>query len=186
MEGDRDKLFKLYDDLKRWNDGLITDINKFKSHGEHTVDVDSRMNSELDIARRAKQEVFSRWKTFRFKHLRAHPKMLESMIDIGGEYSSYALEAGKAWKYPDSQHLREADPALFRIREDIESGIRDGLYSMSDLRSLAHEYKRRYGEHINFISDRSFQWVTFIGGIIAGVLGAILAAVILKHLGIKD
>lgn len=186
MEGDKDKLFKFYDDLKRWNNELIADIDKFKSHGEHTVDVDSRMESELDIAKRAKQEIFGRRSSFRFKRLKAHPRMLESMIDIGSKYSNYALEAGEAWKYPDSQRLRDADPALFRIREDIEGDIRDGLYSMSDLRPLSCEYKKRYGEHSNFISDRSFQWITFIGGILAGVLGAILTAVVLKNLGIKD
>lgn len=185
MEGDKDELFKLYDDFKRWNDEIISDINKFKLHGEHTVDVDCRMDSELKIATRASEEVFSLWKSFRFKHLKAHPRMLESMIDIGGEYSNYSLEAGRAWKFPDSQHLREADPVLFRTREDIEGSIRDSLHSMSDIRLLAREYKKRYGEHDNLISDRSFQWITFVGGIVAGVFAAVLTAVVSKHLGIK-
>lgn len=185
MEGTKQDLFKRFDDLKRWNSEILVDIKNFQTLGDHTVDVDIRMQAEAKIANRAKQEVFTPWKIFRFKQLRAHPKMLESMVDLGNEYSYYAREAGEAWKFPDSQHVRDEDPVLFRKRENIESNIRDGLISLVELRPLSKEYVKRYGEHENIVSDRTFQWITFIGGVVTGAVASIAAGVFLNLLGIK-
>lgn len=185
MEGTKQDLFKRFNDLKHWNKEILVDIKKFQTLGEHTVDVDMRMRAEIKIAKRAKQEVFTPWKIFRFKRLKAHPKMLELMVDLGDEYSYYAEEAGKAWKFPDSQHIRDEDPVLFRKREDIERDIRDSLIGMAELRPLSKEYTKRYGIHENIVSDRAFQWITFIGGTITGALATIIAGIILNSLGIK-
>lgn len=185
MEGTKQDLFKRYDDLRRWNKEILSDIKKFQSLGEHTVDVDMRMRAEVKIAKRAKQEVFTFWKTFRFKQLKAHPKTLESMVDLGNEYAYYAKEASDAWKFPDSQHVRQEDPTLFRKREDIEGDIRDGLISMTELRPLSKEYIKRYGQHENIISDRAFKWITFIGGMVTGAVAAIVAGIFLNFLGIE-
>jgi hypothetical protein len=185
MEGTKQDLFKRFNDLKRWNNEILLGIKKFQSLGEHTVDVDMRMRAETKIAKRAKQEVFTRWKTFRFKCLKAHPRMLQSMMDLGNEYSYYSREASEAWKFPDSQHIRDEDPVIFKKREDIEGGIRDNLISMVELRPLSKEYTKRYGAHDNMVSDRAFRWITFIGGIVTGALAAIAAGIILNRLGIK-
>jgi|GEM_PF-2178188 len=185
MEGTKQDLFKRFDDLKRWNNEILADIKKFQALGEHTVDVDMRMRAEVKIAKRARQEVFTLWKIFRFKHLKAHPRMINSMTDIGNEYAHYEREASRAWKFLDSQHVRDQDPELFRKREDIEGDIRDGLISLVELRPLADEYVKRYGEHENLVSERAFKWITFIGGFFSGALAAVAAGIILNSLGIK-
>lgn len=185
MEGTKRDLFKRFDDLRHWNSEIIADIKRFQSLGEHTVDVDMRMRAEMKLAERAKQEVFTLWKVFRFKLLKAHPRMLESMMDLGDSYSYYAREASEAWKFPDSQHVRKEDPVLFRKREDIEGDIRDGLIGLVELRPLTKEYKKRYGEHENIFSDRAFKWITFIGGIGTGTIATIVAAIIVSLMGIK-
>ena len=185
MEGTKQDLFKRFNDLRRWNKEILVDIKKFQSLGVHTVDVDMRMRAEIKLAKRARQELFSPWKVFRFKLLKAHPRMLELMIDIGDSYSYYAREANEAWKFPDSQHIRKEDPVLFRKREDIEGDIRDGLISLVELRPLAKEYRKRYGEHENIFSDRAFKWITFIGGIGTGAIATIAASIIVSLMGIK-
>ncbi len=111
--------------------------------------------------------------------------MIGSMVDLGSEYAHYAREASEAWKFPDSQHVRDQDPELFRKREDIEGDIRDGLISLVELRPLAKEYVKRYGEHENLVSERTFKWITFVGGLVTGAVAAIVAGVVLNSLGIK-
>lgn len=113
MEGTKQDLFKRFDDFRRWNEEVLDDIKIFQSLGAHTDDVDMCMKAEVKIAKRAKQELFTPWRVFRFKILKAHPRMLSSMEDIGGEYSYYAKEAAQAWKSSDSQHVRGKDPALY-------------------------------------------------------------------------
>lgn len=185
MEGTKQDLLKRFDDFRRWNKEVLDDIKKFQSLGAHTEDVDMRMRAEVKIAKRAKQEVFGPWKVFRFKILKAHPRMLSSMENIGDEYSYYAKESGQAWKFPDSQHLRDEDPALFRKREDIEGSVRDGLISLTELGSLSKEYRKRYGEHDYIFSDRAFKWFTFIGGIATGITTTVVAGIVLYSMGIK-
>lgn len=183
MEGTKQDIFQRFDDFKQWNKEISADIKRFQSLGRHTEDVDMLMRAEMKIAKRADQEVFTSWKTLRFKCLRAHPRTLELMIDLGSEYSYYAREAGQAWKYPKSQHVRDEDPDLFRKREDIEGSIRDGLISLVELRPLAKEYRKRYGEHENILSDRTFKWITFIGGIGTGAVATVIAGIVLKLIG---
>lgn len=185
MEGTKQDLFKRFDNFKHWNKEILEDVKKFQSLGEHTDDVDMRMRGGVKVAKRAKQEIFTPWKVFRFKILKAHPRMLESMIDIGNEYAYYAREAGQAWKFPDSQHIRDENPDLFRKREDIEGSIRDSLISLAELRPLSKEYKKRYGEHENIFSDRTFKWITFLGGIGTGIVATVAAGIILNYIGIK-
>ena len=185
MEGTRQDLFRRFSDLRRWNKEILRDIKKFQSLGAHTEDVDMRMRAEVKIAKRAKQEIFTLSRVFRFRILKAHPRMLGSMEDIGREYSYYAQEASQAWKFPDSQHVRDEDPILFRKREHIEGGIRDGLISLTELSSLSQEYRKRYGEHEHIFSDRVFQWTTFIGGIVTGAVPTIIAALVLYYAGIR-
>ncbi len=185
MEGTKQDLFKRFDDFRRWNKEVLDDIKKFQSLGAHTDDVDMRMKAEVKIAKRAKQELFTPWKVFRFKMLKAHPRMLSSMEDIGGEYSYYAKEAGQAWKFPNSQHVRDEDPALFRKREDIEGSVRDGLISLTELSPLSKEYRKRYGEHEYIFTERAFKWMTFFGGIGTGVVATVAAAIITNYLGFK-
>lgn len=185
MEGTKQDFFKRLNDYRRWNRGIMKDIRKFQSLGGHTVDVDMRMRAEVKLAKRARQEIFTPWKVFRFKILKAHPRMLEAMIDIGNEYDYYAREAGQAWKFPDSQHVRDENPDLFRKREDIEGDIRDSLIGLTELRPLSKEYRKRYGEHENIFTDRTFKWITFLGGIGTGIVATVAAGIILNHMGIK-
>lgn len=171
-------LIKEFKKLQNLNKELIQEIKQFRSLGRHTPDVDMCMEGNLRLARRAKQDIFTCWNIFRFKWRRAHPRMLQGMEDIGGEYEEYYTRESKVRKYPDSKHIRDIDCHLFYKREEIEGSIRSSLDTLAELRYIAQEYRRRYGEHEYFLSDRSFKWITFILGVVSGwAIGAVATAV---------
>lgn len=180
------ELFEELDSLKQLNSQIIGQIRDFYQLGEHTVDVDMRMRKTESLAKRAKEDVFTAWKVWRFKRKRAHPLMLKSMRTIGKEMSGHVLECSKAWKFPDSQHIREKDPVLFRKREVIEGKIRDNLYALMEMRGIAHEYENRFGTYENLISDRSFKWVQVLVGFVLGITSSLLVLFIASKLGLKQ
>jgi hypothetical protein len=183
MKETKRDLFNIFDNLRRWNDEILKDIEDFQSLGSHTDDVDTLMHEEAKLAKRAKQEIFKWSKVLRFKMLRAHPKMLSSMKEIGDGYFDCEKRSGISWKYPDSQQIRGIDPELFEKREIIEAHIRDNLIEMwSDLGNLAEEYRNRYGEHEYIVSERTLKWIKLIGGMIT--TGAV-AEFILRYMRIK-
>ncbi|MFZ2125315.1 MAG: hypothetical protein WA087_00945 [Candidatus Saccharimonadales bacterium] len=180
------ELFEELDSLKKWNKQMLRQIQDFRKLGEHTVDVDMRMRRTEGLAKRAKEDVFSTWKMWRFKRRRAHPLMIKNMQTIGSEMSGHVLECGQAWKFPDSNHIREVNPDLFRKREIIEGGIRDNLYTLMEMRGISQEYKSRYGTHKHLISDRSFKWVQVLVGFVLGVASSLLVLFIALKLGLKQ
>ncbi len=180
------ELFEELDSLKKWNNQMLRQIQEFRKLGEHTVDVDMRMRRTEGLAKRAKEDVFTTWKMWRFKRKRAHPLMIKNMQTIGSEMSGHVLECGQAWKFPDSQHIREENPDLFRKREKIEGGIRDNLYTLMEMRGIAQEYKSRYGAHKHLISDRGFSWLQVLVGFVLGVTSSLLVLFISQILGWKQ
>lgn len=180
------ELFNELGSLKKWNKQILRQVKDFRQLGEHTVDVDMRMQKTESLAKRAKEDVFTTWKMWRFKRKRAHPFMLNNMKTIGKEMSEHFLECGQAWKFPDSQHIREKDPDLFRKREIIEGHIRDNLFALKDMRGVAQEYESRYGSHEHLVSDRSFKWVQVIVGFLLGVVSSLLILLIANKLGLKQ
>lgn len=180
------ELFDELDSLKKWNKQILQQIQDFRKLGEHTVDVDMRMRKTESLAKRAKEEVFTVWKMWRFKMKRAHPLMIKSMQAIGKEMSGHFLDCRQAWKFPDSQHIREESPELFRKREIIEGHISDNLFTLKDMNGIAYEYKSRYGVHKHIVSDRSFSWLQVIVGFILGVVSSLLVLLISDILGWKQ
>lgn len=180
------ELVKELDSLKKWNKQMLQQIQDFHKLGEHTVDVDMRMQRTESLAKRAKEDVFTVWKIWRFKRERAHPLMLKSMQIIGKEISGHFLECGQAWKYPDSQRIREENPALFRRREIIEGRIRSNLFTLKDMRAIAQEYESRYGAHEHLTSERAFKRVQVLVGFILGVASSLLVLFISQVLGWKQ
>lgn len=171
-------LIKEFKKLQNLNKELVQEIKQFRSLGRHTPDVDMCMEGNLRLARRAKQDIFTCWNIFRFKWQRAHPRMLQGMEDISEEYEKYCTRESKAWKYPDSKHIRDTDCHLFYKREEIEGSIRSSLDTLAELRYIAQEYRRRYGEHEHLLSNRSFKWITFILGAVSGwAVGTVATAV---------
>ena len=186
MEQTKKEMIKLLYYLKSLNKDMVRQIEKFRALGKHTVDVDMRMNKSERLAKRAQDEIFGSWKMLRFAIGRAHPRMLHSMKDIGREYSGHALDAGQAWKYPGSQHVRDETPELFREREVLEGDIRDDLYTLDQLAAMASEYEKRYGAHPHLISDRAFKWVQFVGGLVIGAGLTLLGQWVASLLGIDQ
>lgn len=180
------ELFGELDSLKKWNKQILRQIKDFRQLGKHTVDVDMRMQKTESLAKRAKEDVFTMWKMWRFKRKKAHPLMLKSMQAIGKEMSGHVLECGKAWKFPDSQHIREQEPDLFRKREIIEGHIRDNLYALMEMRGIAQEYESRYNSHEHLISDRGFKWVQVALGFALGLTSSLLVLFIAHILGWKQ
>jgi len=180
------ELFKELDSLKKWNEQILHQVQDFRNLGEHTVDVDMRMRKTESLAKRAEEEVFTVWKMWRFKRRRAHPFMLKNMQTLGKEMSGHFLECGQAWKFPDSQHVRDVSPDLFRKREIIEGYIRDNLFTLKDMRGIAQEYESRYGSHEHLISDRSFKWVQVLVGFVLGVASSLIVLFIAHKLGLKQ
>jgi hypothetical protein len=180
------KLFKEFESLKACNTQMLTQIQDFRKLGEHTVDVDIRMQKSESLGKRAKEDVFTVRKMWRFKRIRAHPLMIKNMEAIGSEMSGHFLECGQAWKFPDSQHIREKDPDLFKKREILEGMIRDNLFTLKDMREIAQEYKKRYGAHEHLISDRGFSWLQVIVGFVLGVASSLLVLFVSQTLGWKE
>lgn len=180
------ELFKELDSLKKWNEQILRQVQDFRKLGEHTVDVDMRMLKTESLAKRANEDVFTTWKMWRFKRKRAHPLMIKNMQTIGREMSEHFLECGQAWKFPDSQHIREEKPDLFHKREIIEGQIRDNLFTLKDMRGIAQEYESRYGSQEHLISDRGFKWVQVLLGFILGVASSLLVLFIANELGLKQ
>ena len=180
------ELFKELESLRIWNSQMLGQIQDFRKFGQHTVDVDMRMQKTEALAKRANEEVFTLWKMWRFKRMRAHPRMLQSMQVIGREISKHVLECDKAWKYPDSQHIREANPDLFRQREIIEAKIRDNLYTLMEMRGIAQEYENRYESHVHMISDRNIKWLQVFVGFVLGGVSSLLVIYIANKLGLKQ
>jgi hypothetical protein len=112
--------------------------------------------------------------------------MIKNMEAIGSEMSGHFLECGQAWKFPDSQHIREKDPDLFKKREILEGMIRDNLFTLKDMREIAQEYKKRYGAHEHLISDRGFSWLQVIVGFVLGVASSLLVLFVSQTLGWKE
>ncbi|MBH1956462.1 hypothetical protein I8H84_02685 [Candidatus Saccharibacteria bacterium] len=180
------ELFDELSSLKKWNKQILQQVQDFRKLGEHTVDVDIRMQKTESLAKRAKEDVFTVWKMWRFKRKRAHPLVLKSMQIIGKEMSGHFLDCGQAWKYPDSQRIREEHPELFRKREVIEGHIRDNLFTLKDMRGIAQEHESRYGSHEYLTSDRAFKWVQVFVGFILGVASSLLVLLISQILGWKQ
>jgi hypothetical protein len=182
----KNELFIELDSLKKWNEQMLRQIQDFRKLGKHTDDVDMRMRRTESLAKRAKEDVFTKWKLWRFKRKRAHPLMIKNMQIIGGEMSEHFLECGKAWKFPDSQHIRDENPDLFRKREIIEGEIRDNMFTLKDMHGLAQEYESRYGSHEHLISDRGFSWVQVFVGFILGAAASLLVSFASQLLGWKQ
>lgn len=180
------ELFEELDTLKKWCHQVLKQINDFRQLGEHTVDVDMRMQRTESLAKRANEDVFTVWKMWRFKRKRAHPLMIKNMKTIGKELSEHFLECGQAWKFPDSHHIRDKDPELFRKREIIEGHIRDNIFALKDMRGIAQEYESRYGSHEHLLSDRAFKWTQAIAGFLLGVTSSLLVLFISHLLGWKQ
>ena len=180
------ELFKELDSLKKSNEQMLRQIQDFRKLGEHTVDVDMRMLRTEGLAKRAKEDVFSAWNMWRFKRKRARPLMIKNMQTLGGEMSKHFLECGQAWKFPDSQHIRDKKFDLFHKREIIEGHIRDNLFTLKDMRGIAQEYESRYGSQEHLISDRSFKWVQIFVGFVFGVSSSLLVLFISQILGWKE
>ena len=180
------ELFEELDSLKEWNNQMLQQVQDFRKLGEHTVDVDMRMRKTESLAKRANEDVFTVWKIWRFKRKRAHPLMIKNMQTLGKEMSEHFLECGQAWKFPDSQRIREEDPDLFRKREIIEGHIRDNLFTLKDMRGIAQEYESRYGSHEHLISDRGFSWLQVLTGFVLGVVSSLLVLFISHILGWKE
>ncbi len=180
------ELLKELDSLKKWNEQMLCQVQDFRKLGKHTVDVDMRMLRTEGLAKRAKEDVFTVRKMWRFKRKRAHPVMIKNMQTIGKEMSEHFLECGQAWKFPDSQRIREEKPDLFHKREDIESHIRNNLFTLKDMRGIAQEYESRYGSQEHLISDRSFKWVQVLVGFVLGVTSSLLVSPISHLLGWKQ
>ncbi len=180
------ELFEELDTLKKRSDQMLGQIKDFRQLGEHTVDVDMRMQKTESLAKRANEDIFTHLKMWRFKRKRAHPLMIKNMQTIGKEMSEHFLECGQAWKFPDSQHIREEKPELFHKREIIEGHIRDNLFALKDMRGIAQEYESRYGSHEHLISDRGFKWVQVLVGFVLGVASSLLVLFIAHKLGLKQ
>lgn len=173
----RDFITHLYH-LKRLNNETIELTENFKQLGPHTRDVDDCMEDTERIMKRLREEVFSPWRMWLFRHGRARLFMLEAMKEMGSRIHHHIVICSKSWKYPDSQLVRDRDFDLFRKREDIEARIRDNLLMFEDMYELACGYERRYGSCKNLLSDREFKIAHTLAGYLLGILSMWLASLL--------
>lgn len=186
MEESKKEIIALLRYLKELNCEMLRQIEVFRDLGSHTVDVDMRINKSERLANRAKEEIFGRWTMYRFRIGRPHPRMLSSMQNIGKQFSGHFLDAGQAWKYPDSQRIRDIDPDLFHRREVIEADIRDDLLTLDQLARIAAEYEQRYGAHTYLMSERAVKWLQFFGGLALGVVTTLLGRWLAEIFGFTE